>query len=965
MLDWHSTLLTSSVWVTRQIVFDGVVNGLAIGLLAMGIVLVYRATRVINFAVGNMGLIASSMTALLVLNYGWGFWLALGLAVLLGMLFAVAVELSVIRRLFAAPRVTLLVATVGIAQLAQLVVLNLPDIETSGNKYPVIIGSIFDDALGSGVRVRGAQLTTIVVVPVVALALGWLLNRTTFGKTVAAAANNPDLSRLARINPKTVSTFVWAIAGFLSSISIFLLSGIGGGVTGLTFLGPFTLSKAMVAAVLAGMFSFPRAVLAGVTIGVTEALFRFNFFRDPGLIDFVSFLAVLLAVWFQSRGEDERAVFSFTPKVRPIPEYLRQVWWIRNLPRIGMVLLGIFAVVLVQLPGIADVPSRQLLYASVLAMAICGASVTIITGWSGQVSLSQMAFAGLGALFAATLVRGISMDVVIGTGFLPIDALQMEFFPIRFSASPIPFFLAVPAAAVFSAVVAGLIGIGSLRVRGLHLAVTTFVFALAAQQYIYKRPFFAADNTSSVPLPRGSLFGLDVADQRRYYYVCLAVLVFVVALVGRLRRTGVGRTTIAVRDNPDAAACYTVSATRSKLSAFALAGGLAGLGGALIGGLTRSILFSEGFFQAEVSLQAVAMVVIGGIGSVLGAVLGAIWVFGFPTLFDDGQSASLFSSSVGLLLVLMYFPGGLAQIAYSLRDGIVGIAERRLPAHEPPKKANLNLRTFAAGRDTTVTQSSVLKCSKVNVSFGGLKAVTDASIEVCANEIVGLIGTNGAGKSTLMNAIGGYVAATGTVELLGDDLTGLSSAARARAGLGRTFQEARLFPELTVRETVQVALEGRGRTPFLSSALFLPNSFRIERQRRAESDDLIDFLGLGRYADERVSDLSTGTRRIVELAGLLALDAQVLCLDEPTAGVAQRETEAFGPLIQSIRQELGAGMLIVEHDMPLIMNISDRIYCLEAGTVIAEGEPGIVRNDPGVVASYLGTDDRAIARSDS
>ena len=121
MLDWHSTLLTSSVWVTRQIVFDGVVNGLAIGLLAMGIVLVYRATRVINFAVGNMGLIASSMTALLVLNYGWGLWLALGLAVLLGMLFAVAVELSVIRRLFAAPRVTLLVATVGIAQLAQLV----------------------------------------------------------------------------------------------------------------------------------------------------------------------------------------------------------------------------------------------------------------------------------------------------------------------------------------------------------------------------------------------------------------------------------------------------------------------------------------------------------------------------------------------------------------------------------------------------------------------------------------------------------------------------------------------------------------------------------------------------------------------------------------------------------------------------------------------------------------------------
>ncbi len=136
-----------------------------------------------------------------------------------------------------------------------------------------------------------------------------------------------------------------------------------------------------------------------------------------------------------------------------------------------------------------------------------------------------------------------------------------------------------------------------------------------------------------------------------------------------------------------------------------------------------------------------------------------------------------------------------------------------------------------------------------------------------------------------------------------------------------------------------------------------------ERQRRSEADDLISFLGLGRYANSRISDLSTGTRRIVELAGLLALDARVLCLDEPTAGVAQRETEAFGPLIKEIRRELGAAMLVIEHDMPLIMSISDRVYCLETGRVIAEGSPDIVRNDARVIASYLGVDERAIARS--
>jgi ABC-type branched-subunit amino acid transport system ATPase component len=166
-----------------------------------------------------------------------------------------------------------------------------------------------------------------------------------------------------------------------------------------------------------------------------------------------------------------------------------------------------------------------------------------------------------------------------------------------------------------------------------------------------------------------------------------------------------------------------------------------------------------------------------------------------------------------------------------------------------------------------------------------------------------------------------------------------------------------------VRETVGLALEGRHRTGLLAAALCLPRSVRMERARRAEADDLIAFLGLGRYADAYIADLSTGTRRVVELAGLLALDARVLCLDEPTAGLAQRETEAFGPLIIDIRRELSASVLVIEHDMPLIMGISDRVYCLELGEIIAHGGPEEVRNDPAVVASYLGAGERAIARS--
>ena len=215
-----------------------------------------------------------------------------------------------------------------------------------------------------------------------------------------------------------------------------------------------------------------------------------------------------------------------------------------------------------------------------------------------------------------------------------------------------------------------------------------------------------------------------------------------------------------------------------------------------------------------------------------------------------------------------------------------------------------------------------------------------------------------------MNAIGGYVPSTGNVSLLGDDVTQLAPAKRARKGLGRTFQAAQLFPELTVRETVQVALEARNRARLLPTALSLPNATRKEINKTNQANELIDFLGLGRYADSFIAELSTGTRRIVELAGLLALDAKMLCLDEPTAGIAQRETEAFGPLLKQIQQELGASMLVIEHDMPMIMALSDRVYCLEAGTVISEGNPSEVRKDPTVIASYLGTDERAISRSD-
>jgi ABC-type branched-subunit amino acid transport system ATPase component len=215
-----------------------------------------------------------------------------------------------------------------------------------------------------------------------------------------------------------------------------------------------------------------------------------------------------------------------------------------------------------------------------------------------------------------------------------------------------------------------------------------------------------------------------------------------------------------------------------------------------------------------------------------------------------------------------------------------------------------------------------------------------------------------------MNAVGGFVPSTGEVHLLGHPAGQKSPAQRARLGLGRAFQNADLFGDLTVLETIALALERNRPTSLLRVLSGAPGWRATDRAQRAEAAELAHFMGLARYIDHKTSTLSTGTRRITELACLLALGPRLLCLDEPTAGVAQRETEAFGPLLLRIRAELGASMLVIEHDMPLIMSISDRVYCLEAGKVIAEGAPDDVRANARVIASYLGADERAIQRSD-
>jgi ABC-type branched-subunit amino acid transport system ATPase component len=263
-----------------------------------------------------------------------------------------------------------------------------------------------------------------------------------------------------------------------------------------------------------------------------------------------------------------------------------------------------------------------------------------------------------------------------------------------------------------------------------------------------------------------------------------------------------------------------------------------------------------------------------------------------------------------------------------------------------------------------LTQKPVLEVIGLTVRFGGITAVDDVTFDLKAGEILGIIGPNGAGKTTVFDAISGFVASHGRVILDGHDIAGRSPERRARARLGRSFQDAKLFPSLTVNEALKISFERHIRVEgVVSTALSMPWVRRSEKRVAEKVDALIELMGLGAFRDKFVSELSTGSRRIVDLAAILAHDPLVLLLDEPSSGIAQRETEALGPLLLRIREQTGASLLVIEHDMPLITNISDEILALETGQVLTRGKPDEVLHDPRLVAAYLGTDRAVLERS--
>jgi ABC-type branched-subunit amino acid transport system ATPase component/ABC-type branched-subunit amino acid transport system permease subunit len=612
----------------------------------------------------------------------------------------------------------------------------------------------------------------------------------------------------------------------------------------------------------------------------------------------------------------------------PVPsELLRHPTFLRV--KRGLLALALAAGIVA--PFVWTSSSDLFLLGRIPVFAIIGISIVILTGWAGQLSLGQMSFVGLGALGSAALAtRGVAYGASIGF---------------------------VAAAGVIVALV---VGAPALRLRGLFLTVTTLGLAVAASSYLLTVDLFRSGNDNVAVLVPGKVGFIDAGSYRTDYFICLGALIATVAVARRVRATGVGRSIIAVEGNDQSAAAMTLSPAAAKLTAFGLAGGLAAMAGALLAGITRT--FEVSSFAPDQSLQVLAMTVVGGIGSVFGAIAGAVYLVGVPTMFGDSTTVRLATSGIGLVVLLRIEPAGFGAMGERVRQRFFAHLGARVPAADDV--ATVIARTARTARPPVDPSAPPpLEAIGLTVTIGGRNLIQDVDVTVGPGEVVGLIGANGAGKTTLMNAISGFVPASGRVLLDGDDISLLQPHRRARAGLGRGFQSARLFPRLTARECVQVALESQHPTELAPALLGLPPAIRTERWSRTAADAMLGELGLTRFADVRTAGLSTGTRRILELACLLATQPSVVLLDEPMAGIAQRETEAFIPLLREIGSSLGAAMLIIEHDLPLISEVSDRLYCMEAGMVIAHGTPDEVRNDPLVVASYLGTDERAVARS--
>ncbi len=645
--------VTDRFLLTRGLPIGIIVLGLVFGslyaLVAVGLVLVYRANRVVNFAQAELGVVAAVVAIELVIEYDLNYFVAIGTGFAAAAVSGAIVDLVVVRVFRNAPRLILAVATIGVAQILTGLSIQIP-LWWSGptavlrRSFTTPFDVQFDIF---PVRFNGDHLMAMIAVPVIILALTAFLRLTDYGVAIRASAENGDRAQLLGMPIGRLSTIVWGIAGFLSAVAVILRVSILGFTTfsNVSGGGASLLLRTFAAAVIARMENMAVAAVAALGIGVFESsaiwIFSNSTYSDALLVGVILLALILQRGHFSRLAETGISTWRALREVRPIPTELRRLPEVRW----GLVgLWGVLGAVVLSFPVWAS-PGREQLASLIFIYSIVAVSLVVLTGWVGQISLGQWALVGFGGAAASVLIGRHGLDL----------------------------FIAIPVAMAVGALVALVIGIPALRISGPFLAVTTLAFAVTSRTFFLEDrylPWFVEERITRPVLWERFPIALDW----QFYYFSLVFLILVIVGARNLRRSRTGRALVAVRDNEPAAQSTSLNVPILKLTAFAISGAIAGLAGALY--VLHQTGLNTDSFGPEVSLRLFTMVVIGGLGSLPGAILGAVYVRSVE--FFIGGGWALLASGGGILLILLVLPGGLGAGVYRTRDEILRwVAKRR------------------------------------------------------------------------------------------------------------------------------------------------------------------------------------------------------------------------------------------------------------------------------------------------